>query len=126
MATMKMPCAVGSGGVTLEPLAYVVRGGDTARYVQNFISQKLIKNYKYVRTMTSAEASATYSLPVSGSYINTTSVSYGYNNNVSGGTLSTTPVDISALSLDDDKEMYFTVTAGSVGFYAFGILFYND
>lgn len=98
------------GGNAINPLVIFARGN---QYEQFILKNDLIKKYKYIKVMTGTEytnyvSPSTPILPIS---YYATSISAYLNHNgstvSSSITLTTTPVTVSSLALDDGKMCLF-------------------
>lgn len=102
------------GGDTSEPLVVFVRG---RTYEQFVLKNDLIKKYKYIKVMTGTEYTnyVSPSAPVVPVEYYTSSVPISLNHNGSSYgstiTLTTTPVSVSSLGLDDGKMCLFDARA---------------
>ena len=119
----------GGGGVDINPLVILVRGGvpsgSTLSYLQYCIDNATALKYKYIKLMTVQEYTDFSGDSSMAAKINKTSAElYPDSTASSYSTISTTAVEISTLNLDSTKLMLITArsmtTAG-----AFAVKLYN-
>ncbi len=123
MALTKMPCAV-SGGGSKPPYATMFRASNQ---IWGILLASTLKDYKYVKLMTSQEWIDMGGTSTESAYITQTSITMGVN--VSGTrtayTLTTSPISVSTLNLENASIIdFYDNFSGSTK--AFAIMFYDD
>ena len=113
------------GSETLNPLVLMVRSQVLGNsYLQQYIPQSILKKYKKIRTLSSADAT-TY-LPTTGQYVTDTSISFKINNSVTEYTLTTTGLDLTSMTIDETKQASLMLSVSQNAWRAFCVMLYND
>lgn len=116
--------ALGSGGNNIEPLVILARRVNGSNTTIISLSKDIVTQYKYAKLMTSQEYADYIGHSYTNSLPNVTSASWYTDAYVGEGyiTLTTTAVDITALTLGDIQN----IQSDASGDIRFAVKFYNE